>query len=80
MPNTGSKRPEQPLPVLVRDERRPTLWALALMREWRWLDESAGTWEASVARSAADYEWVAGTRLRRVGSAASDAVNRAASQ
>lgn len=77
MPNTGVKRPKQPLPVLVQDEHRPTMWGYGLMREWRWIDQNAGTWEGRVARSAENYEWIPGARLRRVGVAATEAATRA---
>lgn len=76
MPNTGAERPKEPLPVLVQDEHRATMWGYGLLLEWRWVDEPTGLWEGRVARSAQNYEWIPGTRLRRVGSAASQAAKR----
>ena len=67
MPNSGSKHPKEPIRVMVRDEHKPTLWGYGVMHEWRGIDESAGTWEACVSLGGSESAWVAGDRLKRVG-------------
>ena len=67
MPNSGSKRPTKPLPVMVRDEHKSSLWGYGVMREWRWIDEDEGTWEGLVSVDSPVFAWVPGTRLKRVG-------------
>ncbi|MDI1290427.1 MAG: hypothetical protein PSX37_10820 [bacterium] len=67
MPNTGRKRPAQPLPVMVRDEHRPSLWGYGAMEEWRWVDEAAGAWEGLVSLDSRVFTWVPGSRLTRIG-------------
>lgn len=67
MPNTGSKRPKEPIRVLVRDRLKPSMWGYGVMQEWRWIDEAGGTWEAHVSLDGAEFTWVPGDRLKRVG-------------
>ncbi len=67
MPNSGSKRPNQPLPVMVRDEHRHSLWGYGVMEEWRWIDEADGSWEGLVSLDSTVFAWVPGSRLKRVG-------------
>lgn len=79
MPNTGPKSPAEPIPVLVRDEKRPTMWSYGLMSEWRWVHEEARVWEALVMLPPEDARWVPGSRLKRVStSIAEQAAVRAA--
>lgn len=70
MPNSGVMRPKEPVRVLVRDLVRPTMWNFGLMLEWRWVDEAAGEWEACVNTGEEGTRWIAGDRLKRIGSPA----------
>jgi len=66
MLNSGVKRPHKPLSVLVRDPERPTMWSLGLIVEWRWIDESAGTWEGHVSVGSGAEHWITGIHLTRI--------------
>lgn len=67
MPNSGSKHPKEPIRVMVRDQHKPTLWGYGVIHEWRWIDESTGSWEARVSLDGSAFAWVPGDRLKRVG-------------
>lgn len=62
-----SHQPQKPVPVLVRDADVPTRWALGVLKEWRWIDETIGTWEGFVSIEARRHEWVPGERMKRIG-------------
>ena len=69
MPNTVDDALKDPVPVLIQDPQVPDAWQLAVVHEWRWINQSAGRWEGRVTfgiGGASVKQWVPGTRLRRV--------------
>ena len=67
MPNSGPQTPSDPIPVLVQDVDKHSSWQLSVMHQWRWVDETSGTWEGHVELARGVRQWIPGTRLRRVG-------------
>lgn len=69
VPKSNATATKDPVPVLVQDPRSPSSWDLAVLHEWRWINQVAGIWEGRVTIGTGGTslkQWVPGTRLRRV--------------